>query len=197
VAQGCRIASVKRMRSEFLALLRCPSCGSPRSLQLDATANDERETREGRLHCRFCQLERPVRDGVADLMLDPSPEVSAEAEGLERFALQMRQDGWDRTRVLSLPYDESGYWWAQRQAMEHLLQTVPFTSRAFSTSAPTPAGQRPPSPVSACAVANTRGEHAGIVQARGDQRRSPAGIRASPAHVVALPHGTTGITADW
>lgn len=78
--------------------LLCPSCGSP-SLQLDATTDDERETREGRLHRRSCQLERPVRDGVADLMLDPSPEVRAEAEGLERFALQMRRGGWDRTRV--------------------------------------------------------------------------------------------------
>src|SRR5579872_1383475 len=114
------------MRSDLLQLLRCPSCGSPSSLQLDATANDERETRMGRLHCRFCQLERPVRNGVPDLMLDPSPEVSAEAEGLERFALEMRQDGWDRARLLNLPYEENGYWWTQRRSMERLLETVPF-----------------------------------------------------------------------
>jgi uncharacterized protein YbaR (Trm112 family) len=114
------------MRSDLLVLLQCPSCGSPESLRLDATADDERETRWGRLHCRFCQLERPIRDGVADLILDPSPEVSAEAEGLERFALEMRRDGWDRARVLNLPYEESGYWWAQRRAMERLLETVPF-----------------------------------------------------------------------
>jgi SAM-dependent methyltransferase/uncharacterized protein YbaR (Trm112 family) len=114
------------MRPELLALLRCPSCGSPSSFQLDAIADDERETREGRLHCPFCQLERPVRDGVADLWLDPTPEVSAEAEGLERFALEMRRDGWDRARVLGLPYDESGYWWTQRRSMERLLETVPF-----------------------------------------------------------------------
>jgi SAM-dependent methyltransferase len=114
------------MQSELLALLRCPSCGSPRSLQLDAITNDERETREGRLHCRLCKLERPVRDGVADLMLDPSPEVSAEAEGLERFAMEMRQDGWDRARVLSLPYEEGGYWWTQQRSMERLLDMLPF-----------------------------------------------------------------------
>jgi SAM-dependent methyltransferase len=95
-------------------------------LQLYPTADDARETREGRLHCEICRLERPVRDGVADLMLNPSPEVSAEAEGLERFALEMRRDGWDRARVLGLPHDESGYWWAQRRAMEYLLETVPF-----------------------------------------------------------------------
>lgn len=107
-------------------LLQCPSCGSPSGLQLDATVNDEREIRKGRLHCRFCKLERPIRDGVADLMLDPTPEVRAEAEGLERFALEMRRDGWDRARVLSLPYENSGYWWSQRRSMEHLLETVPF-----------------------------------------------------------------------
>jgi SAM-dependent methyltransferase len=109
-------------------LLRCPSCGTQGGLQLDATADDEREIREGRLYCRFCQLERPVHDGVADLMLDPSPEVSAEAEGLERFALEMRRDGWDRARVLGLPYDESGYWFAQARAMERLLEIVPFVA---------------------------------------------------------------------
>jgi SAM-dependent methyltransferase len=88
--------------------------------------NDAQETREGQLRCRHCRLERPVRDGVADLLLDPTPEVRAEAEGLERFAEQMRLDGWDRERVLRLPYEQSGYWWAQARSMEHLLETIPF-----------------------------------------------------------------------
>jgi SAM-dependent methyltransferase len=114
------------MQSDFLALLRCPACGSQSSLQLRATAEDERETREGQLYCQVCRLERPVRDGIADLLLDPSPEVVAEAEGLERFALQMHSDGWDRARVLNLPHEAGGYWWTQRQSMERLLETVPF-----------------------------------------------------------------------
>ena len=140
------------MRSELLALLQCPACGSPDGLRLDATTDDAHETREGQLHCRSCGLERPVRDGVADLMLDPSPEVSAEAEGLKRFALRMREDGWDRARVLSLPHDESGYWWAQRRAMERLLETVPFVpGQSILDVGPTPAGPRPPSPGSVCA----------------------------------------------
>src|ERR1700729_4368630 len=114
------------MRPELLLLLRCPSCGSPGSLQLDDTTDDEQETREGLLHCHFCQLERRVRDGVADLMLDPSPEVRAEAKGLERFAGEMRRDGWDRARVLGLPYEDGGYWWTQQRSMERLLKMVPF-----------------------------------------------------------------------
>jgi SAM-dependent methyltransferase len=114
------------MRPELLTLLQCPSCCSSRSLRFYAIAEDERETREGQLYCRVCQRARPIRNGVADLMLDPSPEVSAEAEGLERFALEMRRDGWDRARVLSLPYDDSGYWWTQRRSMERLLETVPL-----------------------------------------------------------------------
>jgi SAM-dependent methyltransferase/uncharacterized protein YbaR (Trm112 family) len=95
-------------------------------MRLDATASDEREARTGHLRCRVCRLERPVRDGVPDLLLNPSPEVSAEADGLERFALQMRCDGWDRARVLNLPYDEHGYWWTQRRSMERLLDTIAF-----------------------------------------------------------------------
>lgn len=67
-----------------------------------------------------------MRDGVADLMLNPSAAVRAEAEGLERFAEKMRQDGWGRAQVLSLPDHESGYWFAQARSMEHLLDTVPF-----------------------------------------------------------------------
>jgi SAM-dependent methyltransferase/uncharacterized protein YbaR (Trm112 family) len=114
------------MRSDFLAQLRCPSCGSPSRLQLEDTASDEREIREGRLRCELCGLEHAVHDGVADLMINPSPEVKAESEGLERFAEEMRRDGWDRSRILRLPYEENGYWWTQRRSMERLLETVSF-----------------------------------------------------------------------
>jgi SAM-dependent methyltransferase/uncharacterized protein YbaR (Trm112 family) len=114
------------VRPELLALLRCPSCGSPEGLRLDAVASDERETREGSLHCRSCDATRPVSEGVADMLLNPSAEVIAEAEGLERFAAEMRRDGWDRARVLKLPYERDGYWYTQARSMERLLDTVPF-----------------------------------------------------------------------
>lgn len=114
------------MRPELLPLLRCPACGQSNDLRLDATSDDGREVRAGRLRCCACGLERAVRDGVPDLLLDPPPEVSAEAEGLERFASAMREDGWDRARVLNLPHDPSGYWFAQCRSMERLLDTVPF-----------------------------------------------------------------------
>ncbi len=107
-------------------MLRCPSCASRSSFQLDASANDGREIRAGQLRCEICGLERSVHDGVADLMIDPSPEVAAEAAGLRRFAEEMRRDGWDRSRILRLPYEDSGYWWTQRRSMEHLLETTSF-----------------------------------------------------------------------
>jgi len=37
--------------------------------------------------------------------------------------MEMRRDGWDRARVLNLPYEEHGYWWTQRRGMERLLET--------------------------------------------------------------------------
>src|ERR1700693_4441222 len=104
------------MRIDLLTLLRCPSCGAPDSLHLAATSHNEHETREGRLICASCPLERPIHDGVADLMLSPSPEVRAEAEGLKRFAGEMRRDGWDRARILRLPDEPDGYWWTQRRS---------------------------------------------------------------------------------
>jgi ubiquinone/menaquinone biosynthesis C-methylase UbiE/uncharacterized protein YbaR (Trm112 family) len=112
------------VRAELLRLLRCPSCGSRDALSLDASVSDVREVRKGLLRCHFCHLERPVTEGVPDLLLDPPPEVVAEADGLARFAAHMLSDGWDRARILRLPDDDSGYWWAQRQSMEHLLETV-------------------------------------------------------------------------
>jgi SAM-dependent methyltransferase/uncharacterized protein YbaR (Trm112 family) len=115
------------MREDLLHLLRCPSCRSGGSLVLDAHAHDGREVRDGLLRCSTCALERAVADGVPDLMLDPPPEVIAEVAGLERFALLMRDDGWDRARVLRLPDDDSGYWWGQRRSMQHLLETIQFT----------------------------------------------------------------------
>jgi uncharacterized protein YbaR (Trm112 family) len=70
------------MRSELLALLGCPYCNSTNGLQLDATVDDDRAIRKGRLHCQSCKLERPVRDGVTDLLLNLSLRVRAEAKGL-------------------------------------------------------------------------------------------------------------------
>lgn len=115
------------MRPELLALLLCPSCGSPGAFALDAVAGDERETREGTLRCRSCNATRSVTAGVADMLLDPPAEVIAEAEGLERFAQKMRDDGWDRARVLKLPYERNGYWYTQARSMERLLEIVDFT----------------------------------------------------------------------
>ncbi|HUA74898.1 MAG TPA: methyltransferase domain-containing protein [Solirubrobacteraceae bacterium] len=116
------------MREKLLALLRCPSCGSPSSLGLAKAVEDELEIREGQVRCRACELRRPVTGGIVDMLLDPSPVVLAEAEGLERFAQFMESDGWDRARVLRLPYEDNGYWFGQAQAMERLCETVPFTS---------------------------------------------------------------------
>lgn len=114
------------MRPELLPRLRCPSCLSSYSLMLDTSVEDVRETREGWLRCDSCELERPIRHGIADLLLNPTPEVRREAEGLKRFAEAMRNDGWDRARVLNLPFEDNGYWWTQRRSMENLLQAMPF-----------------------------------------------------------------------
>jgi SAM-dependent methyltransferase/uncharacterized protein YbaR (Trm112 family) len=114
------------MREGLLHLLRCPSCRVYGALELDVRAHDGREARDGLLRCSSCALERAVSDGVPDLMLDPPPEVVAEADGLERFAQQMLSDGWDRARILRLPHDDSGYWWGQRRSMQHLLETIQF-----------------------------------------------------------------------
>ncbi len=59
-------------------------------------------------------------------MHDPPEFVVREAAGLERFAETMRGDGWDKERITKLPYEQSGYWFAQGAAIEHVFETMSF-----------------------------------------------------------------------
>ena len=114
------------MKARFVEQLRCPACRRDHTLALSIDESDEREVREGRLRCEACQSEFAVHRGVVELLHDPPEHILAEAAGLERFAEQMRAEGWDRETVRRLPYLEHGYWYVQARSMHQLLATVPF-----------------------------------------------------------------------
>jgi SAM-dependent methyltransferase len=114
------------VRAEFAEQLRCPACRRDHTLQLHLDASDEREVREGLLRCAACQTEFFVRRGVVELLHDPPAHIVVEAAGLERFAGEMREKGWDRELVRRLPNIEHGYWYVQARSMHQLLTTVPF-----------------------------------------------------------------------
>jgi SAM-dependent methyltransferase/uncharacterized protein YbaR (Trm112 family) len=114
------------VRAEFAEQLRCPACRRDHTLQLQVDASDEREVREGLLRCDACHSEFAVRRGVVELLHDPPAHVVVEAAGLERFAGEMREKGWDRELVRRLPDIEHGYWYVQARSMHQLLTTVPF-----------------------------------------------------------------------
>lgn len=114
------------MKPEFAEQLRCPACRCDHTLGLRADSSDEREVREGRLRCAACRTEFVVRRGVVELLHEPPPHIVAEAAGLERFAEQMRAEGWDRELVRRLPDLEHGYWYVQARSMYQLLSMVPF-----------------------------------------------------------------------
>lgn len=99
---------------------------SDASLALSAVRADEREVREGRLRCARCGWTGAVRRGVADLLHEPPAFVTREAAGLERFATLMRDEGWDRERVLNLPDEDSDYWYGQRESLRSLRRSVQF-----------------------------------------------------------------------
>jgi SAM-dependent methyltransferase len=115
------------MKREFTAQLRCPACLRQGTLELHATASDEHEVREGSLHCGACASEFAVHRGVPELLHDPPEHVLKEAAGLDRFATQMRAEGWGRELVRSLPNLEHGYWYVQARSMHQVLTTVPVT----------------------------------------------------------------------
>lgn len=114
------------MRAEFAGRLRCPACRHDGTLALEARESDAHEVREGTLRCSSCAREFAVRRGVMELLHDPPPYIVAEAAGLERFAEQMRAEGWDRERVRALPDIEHGYWYVQARSMHQLVSTIPF-----------------------------------------------------------------------
>jgi SAM-dependent methyltransferase len=114
------------VREALLELLRCPRCRTPRSFALSRAERDAREVRAGTLTCRACAHSAAVERGVVDLLFDPPEHVRREAAGLERFAEEMRNDGWDRDRIRALPCVEHGYWWSQRLSLERLEKRVAF-----------------------------------------------------------------------
>jgi SAM-dependent methyltransferase len=114
------------VRAEFAQQLRCPACRRDGTLALDPVESDEREVREGRLRCAECAREFAVHRGVAELLHEPPAYIVAEAAGLERFAAQMRAEGWDRELVRRLPEIEHGYWYVQARSLHQLMTTIPF-----------------------------------------------------------------------
>jgi SAM-dependent methyltransferase/uncharacterized protein YbaR (Trm112 family) len=109
------------MRPDLADRLRCPRCRQE-GLALSAAERDEKEVRSGELTCEECGERRAIREGIADLLPPDTPGfVSREGAGLGRFAETMRADGWDRERILRLPDEPSGYWYAQGVAMNQTL----------------------------------------------------------------------------
>ncbi len=78
------------------------------------------------MSCRVCGAEFVVHRGVPELLYAPPQHILDEAAGLERFAEQMRLEGWDRELVRALPNLAHGYWYVQARSMHQLLTTVPF-----------------------------------------------------------------------
>lgn len=114
------------MKANFTAHLRCPACLREGTLTLRAKESDAQEVREGSLRCSACASEFALHRGVPELLHDPPAHIVDEAAGLERFAEQMRLEGWDRELVRRLPNLEHGYWYVQARSMHQLLTTVPF-----------------------------------------------------------------------
>ena len=111
------------MREAFTQMLRCPACGRGGEWDVEDAVSDEREIRSAALRCRACGHVRPVRDGIVDMLHEPPEFVVREAAGLERFAQEMANDGWDREKILKLPFLDYGYWYAQAIGMEQVLES--------------------------------------------------------------------------
>jgi SAM-dependent methyltransferase len=108
----------------MIAILRCPRCRRPRTLAPSVRTRNEREIRDAQLICGACGQEYDVAEGIVDLLYDSPEFVRREARGLDRFAEMMRNEGWDRERILALPDVDLGYWYGQAAAMRALQAAV-------------------------------------------------------------------------
>ena len=117
------------MQRSFPAeFLRCPVCHADRALSVhEATEENDLEIREGVLQCASCHRGFGVRQGVAELLIDPPEHVQREVAGLQRFAEHMREAGWDQKRILELPYIDEGYWYVQARSFQQLLERTELT----------------------------------------------------------------------
>jgi SAM-dependent methyltransferase len=110
------------VREALTSWLRCPRCRGDGDFELRASVRDEREVRSGTLTCRRCGASYEIFDGIVDLLIEVPEAVRREIAGLERFAEQMRADGWDRERILALPNVDQGYWLDQKHALRRALE---------------------------------------------------------------------------
>jgi SAM-dependent methyltransferase/uncharacterized protein YbaR (Trm112 family) len=111
------------VRESLVQILRCPSCAAEGAWAIVVAEERAREIREAELRCKGCGQRTEVHHGIVDLLNDPPDFVIREAAGLGQFAKVMRNDGWDRSRVLQLPYVEIGYWYPQAIRMQQLLDS--------------------------------------------------------------------------
>ena len=118
------------MREALGDILRCPSCAAEGRLRLAVLERSPTEIDRGSLTCAACGHVVSIDEGIVDLLHDPPAVVRREAEGLERFAEEMRNDGWDRERILALPHELHGYWDLLRLAMDDLLERVELPAGA-------------------------------------------------------------------
>lgn len=77
---------------ELTELLACPSCGPAHGLVLLVKDVEDRRVASGWLGCPECRRDYPVRDGVADLRLEPDSAASAAGreEPLEEDELALK-----------------------------------------------------------------------------------------------------------
>lgn len=72
------------MRRELITILLCTSCGEG-SLTLAWIGEEGTEIREGVIACETCGREYAIREGVLDLLVNPSPDVEREIEAWSSF----------------------------------------------------------------------------------------------------------------
>lgn len=92
------------MRETLVDLLQCPLCASA-DLALTVHVRDEREIREGELVCESCGAQIPIHRGVVRALLNPPPQVAAEAIGwVDLLDIPEKQHEFRDDWILALPF---------------------------------------------------------------------------------------------
>jgi len=54
------------MKKDLLDILRCPKCKGELGLTIEEGSSEEIE--EGTLHCKSCEIDYPIEDGIPNML---------------------------------------------------------------------------------------------------------------------------------
>lgn len=122
------------MRASLEPFIQCPNC---RHSQFENALTDLQysEFRGGYLACASCKKKYTLKDGIADFLADPTPEILKESEGAhaeirihtkegEKFRVDKESIQRFKNLFLSMPYGDDSYFFKEGGSFQNFSESA-------------------------------------------------------------------------